>query len=46
VGQLPKILLDAGTLAWDDSADGAPWRATLPIGAAPAWWLSLQLQRP
>ncbi len=46
VGQVNEILLDAGTLAWDDSADSAPWRAVLPAAAPPAWWLSLQLRAP
>lgn len=46
VGNLRERLLAADTLAWEDSADGLPWRATLPAGAPPAWWLWLQLHAP
>lgn len=46
VGKLAELPLAAGTLAWDDSGDASPWRALLPAGALPAWWLSLQLHKP
>lgn len=46
VGPRPELMLAAGTLAWDDSGDASPWRALVPIGAPPAWWLSLQLRTP
>jgi uncharacterized protein len=46
VGARPETRLAAGTLAWDDGGDAAPWRALLPIGAPPAWWLSLQFRAP
>ena len=46
VGQQPERMLAAGSLAWDDSGDASPWRAALPAGAPPAWWLSLQLRAP
>ena len=46
VGEQPAKVLAAGTLAWDDSGDASPWRATLPAGSPPAWWLSFQRRAP
>lgn len=38
--------LPAGSLAWSDDDLGAPWFATLPAHAAPAWWLAFHRHPP
>lgn len=46
VGAQAAVALPADTLAWTDDDADTPWQATLPAGAAPAWWLAFHRHMP